>query len=130
MTDVQLNGKPLAEIAPEAYKYFEAANTTLSIGIASLINSVTKVYEEQIKDLRKQLSTLGEANDRLRGEVARAEEHLFVAMSKLARPKNKRVKPSAKGLDKVTEELLEEAFPKSKSEARRLAVMKEAKSGK
>lgn len=123
--EMKFDGKPLAEIAPQAIDHFKSAETLRSLGIIAIAQGVAAMYEAKIKSMEE--------------KVARAEaliEENETLRSKLSRPRNgrpsktvgskRRVTPE--DADDVTKELMDEAYNgkkyRSKSEMRRLKIQR------
>lgn len=125
--DIRLNGKPLREVFPEAAKWFDSAEKLAALGFNELVNNLLDAKDARISELEKSLAQITSENKEL---AARLEE----VQKKLSRPKSgKKPTPVAPPEidDETTRELMEDAYtPKSKSEARRLQIMKESKRGK
>jgi hypothetical protein len=118
--DIKVDGKPLREVFPEVAKWFDSAEKLTGLGFQELVNNLLDQKDARIKDLEDQVA-------RKTREAHDLAEQVGELQRKLARPKGKN-KPEH---DETTQELLDDAYkPHSKSEARRMAVMKEAKGGK
>jgi F0F1-type ATP synthase membrane subunit b/b' len=138
--DIQIDGRSLADIAPAAAEYFKTADTLKSLGIVALAGGIGKMFEGRIKALEDALRQTSKERDAFHVSFAQALKELEEARAKLSRPKAGRqsLKKNSttrrqipEDADETTQELMEEAYngkkPHSKSEMRRLALMKEGK---
>lgn len=131
--EIQINGKPLAEISPAAARHIDCAQELYSLAINVLVS-----------DLRKQLRLAKEALESAEQSNVDLQAELETVKHKLSRPKAGRVSTKQKAqattrravpadTDDTTKSLMNEAYngkkPISKSEARRLKTLREEDDG-
>lgn len=121
---------------PEASRLFEAANAVFQQGITTLISGVKARSARQLREAQDEINKLKAQLQKTREEAHHYLEQWEETKAKLSRPRNGG--RNAKGIrtvrrdgdsDEVTNELMNEAYPKgkqphSKSEMRRLEVMR------
>lgn len=134
--EIQIDGKPLSEAAPDAVKYFATEDTLRVLAVEALIKGVAHLYETRIKTLERELKVaVQDGNDYLEDNIRLTEElgELRAKISHRKKPvKELRERRPLQKIevrdedDETTEELMKEAYPSSKSEMRRHAVMKKS----
>jgi hypothetical protein len=111
--DLAVEGISIKDIAPDAIKYFEAANATMTMGVAELVTKVSAFYEKRLEGATANYKSVALTNSNLRDQVRVLTENLELARAKLShktRPKAKSVSVVATGKKVVAADATTEAL--------------------